>query len=104
MASILLPDLPERPTERLGEGHIAVRFDDMTEGRPEHRFWTWAVTLDGVRVERDVDEVFAGNPGWVYRLHRSGASVQWRRESGEVRVWKETLGDQVDQALREGRL
>lgn len=57
-----IPELPVgRPTSRLDERHIAVRFDDHR--RPDGH---WHIWFNDVQVENAVDEAYAGHWGWVH--------------------------------------
>ena len=72
----------DRPPHRLHEGHVAVRWGDNVPIADDVQ---WAVTLNGRRVEREVDEACAGRPGFVFMYE--GTSI--RRVEGDVAVWQE---------------
>lgn len=66
--------------DRVGEGHVAVRFGDMEK---------YLVYLDGAPVHMLIDEAIAGRPGAVHRIvtiHPEPLEIIDVWETGEVRI------------------
>ena len=65
MNQFTMPALPVgRPEQRLDERHIAWRFGDYARIRADGGHWH--VWFNDVQVENAVDDVYAGDWGWIH--------------------------------------
>jgi hypothetical protein len=74
-------------TDRLGEGHVAVRFGDAARG--------WLILLAGVDVTNDCTEAHGGDPGWAVLL-------RWGPRSSQAVIWHAHLYGHPPTFIRHG--